>query len=401
MIIRTHGSPCPARVRPRVSAVTRRRPTETHGRPHVSARILPAAAFAVLAALPGRGAAEPRPLDAKVVWARAERVYVAAPDSVALAPGDLLTLARGKKTVATAEVVQVLTRDLAAARLTSGSLERARLDRLRVLAERPPLLPLALLRIGYPGSGRASLLFACGGARPRPPHAAFRTDSLAENAYRFVRTGETPGAPWPDTILARLFGESADEEIALERGELDVAVFWPGEASSRLRADPRWQALAYGARGVLAAVAPAGSTPATGPAALSPNLAPLAALGDEMFRGDLAPWRDSGASPAPPAPQPAPAGLRFVVDPSCPGRATIERFLARVSPGAEARRDSAIVRLIYQDSPARPPDSLRVTPLFVVRCAVAFEPGLRAHVAALGTDAIVGMLECGAGGRAP
>lgn len=376
--------------------MTRRRLTETHGHPGVSgARILLAATLGVLAAFPGRGATEPRSLEAKVVWARADRVYIAAPDSLALAPGDLLTLARGKKTVATGEVVQVLARDLAAARLTSGSLERARLDRLSVLTERPPLRALAVLRIGYPGRGRASLLFECARSRPRPPLSAFRTDSLAVNAYRFVRTGDTLGAPWPDTILVRLFGESADEEIALERGELDLAVFWPGEASSRLRADPRWQRLAYGSRGVLAAIAPAGGAPV----ALSPDLAPLAALNDELFRGDLAPWRDAGASSAPSAREPSPADLRFVVDPSCPGRPTIERFLARVSPRAEARQDPAAVRLTYLfDSNIQ---SLRVTPLFAVRCAVVSEPGLRAHVAALGADAIVNMLDCGTGGRAP
>lgn len=382
--------------------MTRRRLTETHGRPDASgARLLLAAALAVLAVFPGRGAAEPRPLEARVVWARADRVYIAAADSAPLAPGDLLTLKRGRKTVATGEVVQVLARDLAAARLTTGSLERARLDGLRVLAERPPLRALALLRIGYPGRGRASLLFECARSRPRPPLAAFLTDSLAENAYRFVRTEDTPAAPWPDTILARLFGESADEEIALERGELDIAVFWPGEASSRLRADPRWQGIAYGSRGVLAAIAPAGGTLAAGTPALSPDLAPLAALNEELFRGDLAPWRNAGASPAPSARQPAPAGLRFVVDPSCPGRQTIERFLDRARPAAEAWRDSATVRLSYLDSPAHAPDSLGVTPLFGVRCAVAFAPGLRAYVAALGADAIVDMLDCGTRGSAP
>jgi hypothetical protein len=337
---------------------------------------------AALAAFSVRSEAEPVPVDARVVWARADRAYLAAADSIALAPGDLVTVRRGKKTVASGEVAEVLARDLAAAHLTAGSLEHEKkLDRLRVFAERPPLRPLPLLRIGYPGRGRANLLFAC--EAPRPRVAGFRTDSLAENAYRFVR--EEAAATWPDTILARLFGESADEEIALERGELDVAVFWPGEASSRLRADPRWQRLGYGARGVLAALGPAGGTRDTS-AAISPDLPPLAALNAELFRGDLAPVPGAAASAAR-APSPA---LRFEVDPSCPGRAAIERCLARATPAGP--RDSSTVRLAYLDLHAPPPPHAT---LFTVRCPIAFDPVLRRHLAALGFDSIAALLECG------
>src|SRR6058998_383936 len=124
MIIAGRGSHCPARERRRVSIVTRSRIAETHGRPGAS-RLRPflgavLAAVAAVAAPAARGAAEPRPVDARVVWARADRVYIAALDTIALAPGDLITLSRGKKTIASGACVQVLARDLAAVRLASG-----------------------------------------------------------------------------------------------------------------------------------------------------------------------------------------------------------------------------------------------------------------------------------------
>jgi hypothetical protein len=382
MIIPRRGSHCPARVRRRVSNVTQRRITQTHCRSRLSCAF--AVALGLLAVLHGHAAAEPHAVDARIVWARGDRAYLATTDSIALAPGDLLTVKKGKKSLASGTVLQVLARDLAAARFTSDALARiSRLDRLSILAERPPLRAMPLLRIGYPGRGRANLLFDCARPAPRPPSgAAYRADSLAENAQRMVRTAS---AAWPDTIMVRLFAEASDEEIALERGELDLAVFWPGEASSRLRADPRWQGFIFGSRGVLAASAPAG-------AGLSPELAPLAALNDDVFRGDLAPLRSAAAASAA-------GGPRFVVDPSCPGRATLERFLERNSAAADPRAPA--VRLFYLDSLAHGPDSLAVTPLFTVRCAIALEPALRAYVSALGADAIVDMLECAPAGRAP
>src|SRR5205814_1296313 len=162
MIIPRRGSHCPARVRRRVSNVTRRRITQIHGRSRLSCAF--AAALGLIVALHRHAAAEPHAVDARIVWARADRAYIAASDSI----------------------------------------------------------------------------------------------SLAENEYRFVRDPGAAATPWPDTIMVGLFGETSDEEIALERGELDVAVFWPGEASARLRADPRWRGFGYGWRGQLVAGVPAG-----------------------------------------------------------------------------------------------------------------------------------------------
>jgi len=47
---------------------------------------------------------------------------------------------------------------------------------------------------------------------------------------------------WPDTIHVHLFDEASDQEIALERGDIDAAVFWPAELSTRMRGDARWSA---------------------------------------------------------------------------------------------------------------------------------------------------------------
>ncbi len=378
-------------------------------------RAFSATALALLAALPGRGDAQPRALNARVVWARADRVYIAAPDSLAVTPGDLLTFIERGRTVASGEVAQVLAPDLAAARLTLGSLERSsRLDRVRILAYRPPPRAMPVLRIGYPGRGRPNLLFECARPVPRPPVAAgaYRTDSLAENSYRLVHTEASPiGTPWPDTILVRLFGEATDQEIALERGELDLAVFWPGEASSRLRTDPRWRGFAHGSRsrGVLAAIAPEPG-PAGGTAGwLSPDLPSLVALNDALFRGDLEPWRNAAGSAqpthSPPESAPSAQSIRFVVDPSCPGRLPLERFLDRANPAAGPRENRVAVRLIYLDSPAGSPDSLaradslHVTFLFTIRCPLVCEPGLGTYVNALGPDALADLLECRPGGQ--
>jgi hypothetical protein len=368
--------------------VTRSRAPKTHGHPRLAgARIVALAAFAML---PARGEAEPRPVDARIVWARADRAYIAAADSIALAPGDVLTVMKGKKSIAEGQVLQVLAHDLAAARITSGSLDRAKLDRLRILAERPPLRALPLLRIGYPGRGNS--LFDCTRAVPHVPDStAYHTDSLAENAYQLVRA--VGAAPWPDTILVRLFADGFDEEIALERGELDIAVFWPGEPSRQLRADPLWQGVAYGSRGVLAARAPAGTV-------LSPDIPKLATLNTQFFRGDLAPWRPVESAPNGGAPSTS-STLLIAVDPSLPGSTMFERWLNAPVPPRDVRDDLHAARLFYIDSPAPPSDSLHVTPLFIVRCPIVTAPALRPYVAALGADVIAGMLRCTPARRGP
>ena len=401
MIIAGRGSHCPARARRRVSIVTRRRIAETHGRHRSRTRALFAAGAVLAAALASPGEAKVRPLEARIVWAVADRVYIAAEDSVAVAPGDRVTVMRGRKIVASGEILMVLTRDLAAARITSGSLTRmSHLDRLSLIAEPRPLRAMPLLRIGYPGRIRGSMLF----------------------------------------------DDAVDEGIAIERGELDLAVFWPGEASSRLRTAPPWGTMVYGARGVLAGIALDDTRSwrrADPRGALEPGAPGLAALNQELFRGDLAPWpvADGAAPPAPPGP--ASANVQFSVDHCCPAGGSLERFLLRYT--ADSATSALILRLFYLDAPAHAPDSLaravarflrsglyssenaaradtlelevgrfgsdpaapervrrylrdtlHVAYLFTVRCPILLDPGLRPYIRALGPDEIVGLLECGA-----
>jgi hypothetical protein len=453
MIIAGRGSPCPARATRRVSIVTRKRVAETHGRRRCSGTRALVAAGALAAALAGPGEAKVRPLDARIVWAAADRVYIAAEDSFAVAPGDRVTVLRGRKIVASGEIVMVLTRDLAAARITSGSLARkSHLDRLSLVVEPRPLRAMPLLRIGYPGRVRGSLLFECGRSRVRPPHGgdAYRSDSLGADAFRLLRAVGDTSTLWPDTIQVRLFDDAVDEGIAIERGELDLAVFWPGEASSRLRTAPPWGTMVYGARGVLAGIALDDTRSwrrADPRGALGPGAPALAALNQEQFRGDLAPWRDpsDAAPPAPPAP--ASVDMQIYVDPSTPGGGSLNRFLERFP--ATGRYPVAL-RLFYLDAPAGAPDSLaravarylrngldsrenaaradtleleagrfgsdpaapervrrylrdtlHVAYFFTVRCPILLDPGLRPYIRALGPDEIVGLLDCAAAGRAP
>jgi hypothetical protein len=156
------------------------------------------------------------------------------------ATGLLVTIEERGHVRASGDVVQVIDARLAVVRLAIGSLARAKkLDRLRVKAERPAVSPVPVLRVGYPSGTRASLAFACPGFAPSFTLAAqaYRTEAAGADAFRCVRVSPAGAAPAPDTLLVRLYGESADEEIALERGELDVAVFWPGELSTRMRED--------------------------------------------------------------------------------------------------------------------------------------------------------------------
>jgi hypothetical protein len=48
-------------------------------------------------------------------------------------------------------------------------------------------------------------------------------------------------APWPDTILVRLFDVAADEEIALERGRSRRRGVLAGEPSPHIRAYTSWK----------------------------------------------------------------------------------------------------------------------------------------------------------------
>lgn len=186
--------------------------------------------------------AELRPLDARVIWLSAGQVYIAAEDSIPLEPATPLVFVSRRDTVATGEVTAVLDRRVARARLLTGALKGGKhLERLRILAGPPPAL--GELRVGYPAPGRAVDPSRCTRRQVAIDPLTQRLDTLG----RELRVTRLPGAPassWPDTLIVREFDDVADQEIALERGELDVAVFWPGEPSARMRDNPRWPALA-------------------------------------------------------------------------------------------------------------------------------------------------------------
>jgi hypothetical protein len=205
-------------------------------------------------ALPGRGLcalvalvasvaahAEPKPLDARVIWLSGDQVYLAATDSIAVQVASALTFLARRDTVATGEVTAVLDRRVARARLLTGALKGGKgLERLSILVASPPAP--RLLRVGYPAPGRGADPSRCARRRVAIDPLTQRLDTLG----RELCVTRLPGAPdtsWPDTLTVREFHDVADQEIALERGELDVAVFWPGEPSARMRDDPRWPAL--------------------------------------------------------------------------------------------------------------------------------------------------------------
>lgn len=355
--------------------------------------------------------AQPSRINARVVWAREDRAYLAAQDPISLDPGTILTFSHRGKKLAIGEVTAVHDGVLIAARVTSGSLKGVkRLERLEVAAERPVFPAAPVLRVGYPARSRSNLLFACGEIviPPRPLHGAYRADVLDERSYRLVRDSIfVAQAPWPDTLLIRLFDEVADEEIALERGELDVAVFWPGEPSPHIREVARWQGSPSGTRnrGFLAATAMGAGARRDSFLFGGSERRSLASLNQELFRGDLTPCAGSpaGASQSDSAGSFNPPGMtRFEVDSSCPGRHVLERLLNREGRSVQLSIPPRIVRVSYVDAPISDSgDSPGTTCLFLIRCPVISAPTLRPYLNALGPDAFANMFECGPAARRP
>jgi hypothetical protein len=371
---------------------------------------IPCALLAVLA-LPVLTTAEPRELAATVVWARGARVYVAALDSGALELGLRLTFLDRRRNLATGEITGVVDGRLAAVRLSNGSLDRAKkLGRLRILAERPPAPippPVPSLRVGIPSPIRANLAFGCPWMtiEPRFRVASYRVESPGGGEYRCVRVAAIDSArAAPDTLQVRQFGDAVDEEISLARGELDVAVFWPGELSRQMREDPRWLGAPRGLleRGAIVTVAPAGARDST--AGLDSM---LVALDAQMFGGDLLPWtaldgiagRETRVTPR------VSKDPRYAVDAGMPGQRALGRFLNRGTSASTPAR----VRLSFLDVPLAARDSLAadwrargVTPIYALRCPVLSRPEHRELVQWMGVDAFANLpASCGTLGHRP
>ena len=184
---------------------------------------------------------DPRPLAAKVLALLGDRVYVAA-DSGALATGDRLAFADGKHVLAAGRVDGLLDGRVASVALESGTLAGVKkLEKLRVTAEPTDPAHSGLLRVGIPAGARRSRLAACA-ACTLAALPDWRSERTGAMEWRAIREASA------ETLLVRLFRDADDESIAWERGDLDVAVFWPDELSAYQLARFRKSDLTVGVR---------------------------------------------------------------------------------------------------------------------------------------------------------
>ena len=348
-------------------------------------------------------------IPAHVVWSQGDRIYLAAPDSLKLEPGTRLTFQDKKKAVATGEVLNVFEQTFIVAKMTSGSFKKIKHpDRLAVLAEpkRPKAPPK--LRIGYPSSNRQTLFFACDSVGIDLPSAGFGAVQSSDHLYQLTRKTDLPDtASWPDTLIIRFFDDAADEEIALERNEIDAAMFWPGEPSPHIRDKLRWTGEPSGLRqrGIVA-----GLFLAFHPTVDSLTTATVARrvaskLNDDLFRGDLAPC---GTSVVDTTTRVTDLPIRFDVDTRLRGHDELQRVLDRTWKPNSVAKAADIVRITYLDMPL---DSLRtplsvsgitdkptkisaVACLFRLRCPILCSEASRPAVLAVGPDNIVNLLRC-------
>jgi len=351
--------------------------------------------LSALAALGGTAPSlgEPREIPARVVWAKGPRAYVAALDSGAFEPRLRLSFVDRRRTLATGEIDGLLDGTLASVRLASGSLDRVkRLDRLRVLAEEVEPRAWPVLRVGVPAGTRENLAIDCASASITLPFAPelYRVEPAGGAALRGVKLAATgAAAAWPETLVVRPYADAVDQEIALERGDIDVAVFWPGEPSARLRG--RSPLLGLRSRGVIALEGAVGA--ASGDAR-------LAAVNAELFGGDLLPLPGLDSAAVAEEPRFDTAPRAYSVDLALPGHTRIEHFL---NGGASlfVRGKPAPVRLTLLDVPASPRDSLATNlgsrgfaPRFALRCPVACALAATDYVRALGPDAFADLVRC-------
>jgi hypothetical protein len=348
-----------------------------------------------------------------VIWTSPGGAYIASHDSLDVAPGDSVWFKSHGKPIAVGIVARTHEDGWAKIDLSMGSLADARLDRVSVEIVHPLLRPMAGLRIGFPSAKRIGSYFACRaiGIRPPGPPGLFVEYRFDSKTVMQRVSEENGGALWPESISPLAFDERSDEEIALERGDLDVALFSPGELSSLLRSDPRWAGSPSGhlARGIFALT--------WNPAASDSNLvldnalAILTALNRDLFRDDLqllppVQARLSMSTVERP--------IKIDVDTSCPGRAELQRYVDHLPRGKfEA---SIHARLVYLDIPVAPYNSLdqrlaaaahsgmgsastaatgtRIVPVFAVRCLAVCAPELRRYIRALSPDSLVNMIDC-------
>ena len=340
-----------------------------HQKTRIAGMVLAVAALAFADAMAAAA------LRATVVWRQADRAYLASPDSSVLETGMRITFRSGSRTLASGSILGVVDGRLASVRLTAGSLDAVkRLDRLRIFGERSPVVVPPTLRIGFPGRRRLNLV--SDGRDWEPFLREYSVERTPDESYRLVRGGASVAEPaWPETLVVRRYDDPLDQEIALERGEIDVAVFWPGEPSARMRRDPHYAfELAMHPSGFLATRDTGLADPAMG------------ALNRELFSGDLLEWPAAGPALARDLPR------RYQVSPQVAGRSHLERVLNRAIPPDAA----AVPKQVYlqEARSSVPGDSSRaawralgITPRLSVRLPVVYAPEYRDFVRRLGVDA--------------
>ena len=346
------------------------------------------------------GCAAPMTQTPRVVWVSGDRAYVAFGDSTALEAGDVVSFERRGRTLATGTVARVERGEMAQVMVSSGSLgSGGELGRITIRADRSALAPRSLLRIGFPSRARRTLFFRCPSVRLRWhwPEGAFRAGAVEERRGEYFRDPSvSTTTSWPDTLRFRLYDDAADEEIALERGELDVAVFWPGELSSHMRESPRWRDPLSGtcSRGAVALSWNEGATPDPFELAHARSSV-FSALNRDLFRGDLLPLFARTDSASLPSPLVVP---RFEVDPSCPGRGELQRYIDRLQPSTGGTHGSVRVFFSWLLNPVSGSfgvdGSVQGTALFAIRCPIVCRPELRRSIAALDPDHLAELIDC-------
>ena len=343
----------------------------------------------------------------RLLWARGNHAYVAMHDGATIVEGDSVWFGQGRSMIAAGHVTSVLHGELALVTITAGSLgAAAQPERLLVSVVSRSTVSFGSVRVALPANGRGNLIVRCSGVLPHLPREApaYRIDTLDPRHLRFTRSGEAAGSNgWPDTLNVVLFDDASDEEIALERGDVDVAVFWPGEGSRRARTDPRWRGFALGVRAgsVLALTGPSDV-----PSAATDSLH-AAEFNAALFEGDLQPlpsaqWKpfQSAVRPSDPQWQRFPGNVR--IDATLPGSGVIREWMNRVGlmrghiPSDEARLPNLKV-IDWNPTPAPVPGAAPlpgVEPLFAIRCPVLCSGPMSRWVDAVGADALASMVQC-------
>jgi hypothetical protein len=400
--------------------------------------VLAGIGIVMLCSLGSRGAAaDPVDLDAKVVWVGDDFAVISSRATLPIVPTNVIRFFARDKMVAEGSVRILFEPTMAVVVLASGSRGTLktvkRLDHLRVTAE--SVIPKSL-RLGYPAAGRPNLMIACDSMAPPISAWSYRTETLTDHQVRWVRNPGTPvHLPWPDTMMVRLFDDSADEEIAFERGDLDIALFWPGELSRHARdLWPQQPHSVFGPKptGVIAALR-VGSSDSGGQGLTDGERRALARMGDVMLGTDLFPYWNTDSQPRPGN------SARFEVDHGCPGWQGMERFLNNGTPATtdpldrvhvfyldaswndpraiargtaehihagsfppelKARADSVLAE--FRKDPRGPEyselrlmvSSLQVSELYRLQCAILYQPRLDAYIAALGSEPLFFLLRC-------